>query len=357
MTVLSSAPAAGPPARAWARSRPERSRRTGWTLVNQPTVRVRSVPSSGSRPCPSTSTRSAAPVPGRRWATAPASEASRTSCAPQWNAAGARFSTAAAVAPVSVQERRRRVAAVSVSGSGVRVPSWGAVVSSRAVQPASSAVRAAPVAWAARRSAHRRKDVPTGSSSGTSPEAAASQAACRSGARMRQDTPSTTRWWATRASRPVRCGPASTHTARTITPAAGSSLAAASRAASSAMPSRASSGASAASVRVTSAAASTVPRPGTCSVGRSPVSARARSTAWVSSTAASPAVSTSSPSPAGAPMTIHWAKPGRAARSPSARITGVHGISPSPGSEPVRAAASAGAATAASRPGVLRSKT
>ncbi len=60
---------------------------------------------------------------GSRWATAPASEASRTSWAPQWNAAGARFSAAAAVAPVSVQERRRRVAAVSVTGSGVRVPS------------------------------------------------------------------------------------------------------------------------------------------------------------------------------------------------------------------------------------------
>ncbi len=226
-TALSTRPAAAPPAKASSRSTAPGSRRTGRTLVSHPTVRDRSTPAgatastpASSRPWPSTSTTRAVPVAAgsprraRPRATARWRAASTTSSALARTAAGTSPSTAAVVCGVEhghdlagVAHRGRPgggatgIGAVGGVGAelaagrerGLPVPQLVEAGVDRR-PPRSPAATSAAATWAPGRAA------------GCRPTAAASQAAARSGTRMRHDTPSTTRWWATSSSRPGPVG-------------------------------------------------------------------------------------------------------------------------------------------------------
>ncbi len=172
--------------------------------VNQPTVRDRS--RSPERPWLSRLTRTGPSWPRHRL-TATARPVSSTSLAPPNMAAGTVETSGTATSAGRVTVTDRTVAAVSFAGSSGRVPSGSSGVARVSRQNAASC--SWPV-WAA---AKPRNEAPTGSSS---PPAAAWR---RSSVMIRQETPSTTRWWMTRvSSRPSQ-------TACSITPAAGSSRA------------------------------------------------------------------------------------------------------------------------------------
>ncbi|OLT26388.1 hypothetical protein BJF79_43550 [Actinomadura sp. CNU-125] len=236
-------------------------------LVNQPTVRDRSVPSppaDSSRPWPSTSTSTAESRDGtprrlRHSDTASARPASRTSFTRPWNAAGTAVSSADVAASSSSRVRFPAVPRVSSARSSGRFPSSGSSVRSVSVHRSSSAARRPVRASSASRPAHPRKDVPTGSSRTGAPVEHAAQAVTRSGSRIRHDTPSTTRWCRTTRRRPRAPAPASSQTSRTIVPAAGSNCSRAMAACSAAVSAMAASPAPATSTRWTHAAASTVP--------------------------------------------------------------------------------------------------
>ncbi|CAM5355394.1 hypothetical protein SGLAM104S_01432 [Streptomyces glaucescens] len=112
LTSFSAAPAAAPPANASARSVVTGSSRTGYRLVNQPTVRDRSAPPtvSSSRPCPSRSIRAVPDALPRQRAQASANAASSTSLTSARNAAGTRVSTCSVTSTGSVTVRCSAVA-------------------------------------------------------------------------------------------------------------------------------------------------------------------------------------------------------------------------------------------------------
>ncbi|CAM5641208.1 hypothetical protein STENM327S_00344 [Streptomyces tendae] len=196
-------PAADPPAKARARSTPPVSRRTGYRLVNQPTVRDRSAPSTrcSSRPCPSRSSSSSGP-PCRQRAQARANAVSSTSFTSAWKAAGTRVRTASVTSAGRVTVSRPAVASRSLAGSSGRRPGGGPADRRTSCHHAASATQADLTASSVRRCDQRRSEVPTGCRAGSRPAERASYASARSGMRMRQETPSTTRWWMIKQQQP-----------------------------------------------------------------------------------------------------------------------------------------------------------
>ncbi len=272
--------------------------------------------------------------------------ASSTSCTPVWKAPGAVPSRAAVSSGGRVRTSRPVPVTVPVVGSSAGVP-----VSSLC-QAGSSASRCGAEASAASSSDQRRTEVPTGASSTGRSASTASPAARRSGSRIRQETPSTTRWCRTSSSRPGVCSPASSQTAFSITPAAGSRRRRAA-AASAAVSARSFSGsAPAASVRTRWSATRTEPT-GPVSSSQRPSGApasRERSTAWWSTSAWSAAVSRgrSSTPDGGRAITASWLNsPIGASSSRSHSVIGVGPTVPVPSSSGP-AVPSAGTATAAS---------
>ncbi|CAM5620801.1 hypothetical protein SFUMM280S_06072 [Streptomyces fumanus] len=85
--------------------------------------------------------------------------------------------------------------------------------------PGSSAGR--PAACGSSSRAQCRNEVGTAANSGVRPAVSASYASARSGTSVCHDTVFTTKWCTTSSNRPASSGPASSHTAWSITPAAG----------------------------------------------------------------------------------------------------------------------------------------
>jgi hypothetical protein len=227
----------GPPRSASSRSMPCRSRRTGKMLVNHPTVRERSMSSKiSSRPWPSRSKRTPEACSDerlrRQWATANAKAVSSTSLMRPWKSAGTCVSSAEVSALGRLSVRRRAVATVSRAASSGRWDSSGSDAPTMDCHNGSSASRRAESASAFRRSAQCRRELPRGPSLARSLRCAARQASSRSGTRMRQETPSTARWWIVSRRRPGCALPASNHVACSMRPASGSRRAAAAREAS-----------------------------------------------------------------------------------------------------------------------------
>lgn len=217
LTRFSAGPRAGPPPTTSSQTSGPGSTRTGYSEVNQPTVRARSTPStSSSRPCPSTSTSTAVCRPRaslrRHCATARPRAVSRTSSTPAWKAVGTVVRSGVVTSGGRERVRSRARPTVSRTGSSRPTVSGGSAAVSRSVHSVASAARAGRRASAASSPAQRRSEVATGSSRGGRPCRTASQAAMRSGRRMRQDTPSTTRWLTRSSSLPGRTGPASNQT-------------------------------------------------------------------------------------------------------------------------------------------------
>lgn len=247
----------------------------------------------------------------------------------------------------TVTVTERAVPWTSRAGSSGRAPSTGSGVDNRSVQSGSSSSGA----W--RSPAQRRNEVPGGESS---PPLSAS---ARSVSRMRQDTPSTTRWCRTRSSRPGCAGPSSNHTARTITPSSGDSArraaflcraTSASRAAMSRGAARSCPSASSSRTWVRQSSARTAP------TGRM-YRPRIRRASWRSRTRWRAAVSRSYVSPGPVASSRDWAKPAvEPVRSARRRAIGVPGSSPA-GSSSTGGAAGAVVVTAASRATVGWSKT
>ncbi len=333
--------------------------------MNQPTVRVRSTPGStcSSRPWPSSSTTVGAatgwPRSRRHAATAMASPASSTSVTPAWKAAGTVVSSGVVNSAGRVAETWPMVATVSTTGSRSRCPSAAPPSPSIPVQVSSSARRAAVSACSRSRRAQVRKDVPTRGSAAGRPAAHAVHAAARSARRIRQDTPSTTRWCATSSSRPSSA-PRSNHTQRTSSPSCGASASNAAR-----LPAARAAGSSASARPVRSTRVNTDPA-GTAPGGRtrsahppapSPTTV-ARSRSWWSSSAWSAAVSTGT-SVGGTRSSTDW--PNRSGTGPSSarrHSTGVAATSPTPASAGSASAGSVrSSASSANRATVLPSNT
>ena len=147
-------------------------------------------------------------------ATARARAASRPSLTPPWNGCGIVVSSACVTCVENVM--------LSAVGPGDHVacrdrtggdPISGSVPASIPRQKSSSATRCGDVASSTRPCAHRRIDVPTGSSCAGCPAVICDPAVARSGNSIRQDTPSTTRWCASTSRRPL--APATTPRDRT----------------------------------------------------------------------------------------------------------------------------------------------
>ncbi|MGX1315218.1 hypothetical protein RKD24_005337 [Streptomyces calvus] len=342
-----------PPARAssrWARSRVPGSRRTGYMVVNQPTVRARSAPGSScsSRPCPSTSTSTDVSVVPRQDPTATAKAASSTSDTPVPNAVPTVVSTVSVTSAGSLTEKEPADVRVSSAGSRRPLPSVGPASRSVSAQWPSSPVRDGSSAAVCRASAQRRKEVPTGLSPGPVPAAAACAASARSGTITRQETPSTTRWSASSRSRPGAVGPRSSQTAWSMTPSAGASRCRADRAWSPSAARRVSSSVPLASTRVRHCPAVTAPG-SRIRVVQAPGPSGThcmRRASCRSSTACTAPSRWACSMPAGTCSRTDWLNRSTAPpRSASQCMIGVSGTGPQPGS-------SAPCASSSGRPGV-----
>ncbi|CAM5394031.1 hypothetical protein SGRIM128S_09079 [Streptomyces griseomycini] len=180
--------------------------------------------------------------------------------------------------------------------------------------------------------------MPTGGSSIGAPEEDCRQAVARSSIRTRQETPSTTTWWATRTS----CRAARRQTARSITPPSGSSPSVASATHSSSGRSL-----SCHPARARSASGTSKPQ-------RSPRTSLARSMSWCRTTAVRTASRASAVRSAGVFRTTDWTKPSIASVvSPSHCTMGDPATAPVATSRWSTAGASPRLATAASAPTVL----
>ncbi len=329
-------------------------------LVNQPSVRERSTPStiSSSRPCPSsaisTDRASSMPWSRRHWRTASANAVSSTSLTPAWNAAGTLVSSASVCSTGNLRVRCSTVSRSSTGSSG-RAVSAGSGPVRMSVHSDSSAARPGRRASSTSRCAHRRNDVPTGSRSsgpGVRPAATASQAAAMSGSRIRHDTLSTTAWCTASSNDPGRVAPASNHTACAVTPSVGASRAHASPAAASMISRSRSPAASPTVTRRSHSPARTEPTGATRSVSSAPAPARSsleRSRSCRSARACSTAAIRSPSAPAGRVTSIHWLKASIGPPHSSNHLTmGVNGTSPTPAPGASPATFSATVATDAS---------
>ncbi len=321
------------------------SSRTGYTLVNQPTVRDSSAPGTrcSTRPCPSTSTRTEDTPRHRR--TARLSAVSSTSSTPACNAAGTDDSSGAVTSRGRVSASWPTAAATPVNSPATRSRSPASTSS----HSGSCAVVPGAVAAAASPSAQVRYEVPVGA------RATDRQASRRSGSRIRHETPSTARWWSTTSSRPVP--PVSSHTTRRRSPATGSSSSAAIRAWSRIASCTVR---SSATTRRTHAATSSDPGAATRIRHPSrPGTSRARSAACRSTTAASPVTSASRPSSGGTVSTTAWCARANCSgvhSSANRATTGGAGSTPTPVSSVDRAGAEV-PATAANSATVCFSRT
>ncbi len=272
-----------------------RARATGCQVANRPTVEASWAPGTtpSSRPSFSTAITSwptRSPRSSRQRAKASAVAVTRTSWAVPWTTAGT-CSPRARVRPGS--RVRSRWAAVSRAGSRRRAPSAGASRSSRARQTGASARRTGSVAASARPRAHCRKEVPSPGAAGGFPARTSAWAVARSAVRTDQEAVSTARWWATRSSRPLCPAPRSAQTARSNSPAYGSSWPTASAAAHSRAP-------SVPSTHSRTASAGGSAGSGMCRACRPGSPTRvARSTGWRSSTRVRAAVRVARVAPGG----------------------------------------------------------
>ena len=199
-------PSAASPEVIWGQRSPATVRATGYLVVNQPTVRDRSMPGarSSSRPWPSTSMPMAASPSGaggiRRHANAKA--ISRMSLMPAWKAAGTSPSSWRVVSASRVVDEMAGVG-VGVElglrrgqrrrGRGdVRRPGVGVLDDRRGSGRGRSA--AMPSAGTT---------LPGAGSVMGCPSWCCAQAMLRSSNRIRQDTASTARWWTISTSWPV----------------------------------------------------------------------------------------------------------------------------------------------------------
>ncbi|NCL74697.1 hypothetical protein AIIKEEIJ_02142 [Rhodococcus sp. YH1] len=252
-----------------------------------------------------------------------------------WNSAGTAVSSASVSAAGMFTSRRCTVDATSTAGSNARPPSSGSGPSSTDRHSSSSARRSGARAASTRPWAQRRSDVPTGGSATSCPAATWPHATARSGSRIRQETPSTTRWWATTSSTPGRSpGPKSNHTNRSTRPSVGASRSsAASSSRDATAVSAAASMSAGTSTRVTSSSASTVPAARTRSTGAPSASCSRidRSASWWSTTAPMVRTSTSRSMSLGSVTATDWEKRSNPPPQPStSRMIGVSGTSPTP---------------------------
>ncbi|CAM5640603.1 hypothetical protein SGRIM128S_04580 [Streptomyces griseomycini] len=280
-------------------------------LVNQPMVADRSAPgiTSCSRPWPSSlisAEVSSIPRARRHLARASARAASRPSLTLPWNAAGTRVSSASVTSAGRRAVNCSRVERRSRAGSSGRVPSSGSGPSRVRRHSSISASRCGLCASSTRACVQRRTDVPDFSSRGVRPALTCSQAAARSGSRIRHDTPSTAMWCRATIRRPCAVASAgSNHTKRAITPAAVSSRPVAAFSSSRARARQASSQVPSHSTRWSRAAASTEPSSATTRRPEpsSAVTRRERRMSCRSITASRVAVRPSASIPAGRPRT------------------------------------------------------
>ncbi|NIL77572.1 hypothetical protein RhoFasB10_03717 [Rhodococcus sp. B10] len=194
---LIASPAELPATNASATSMPARSSRTGKMVVNHPIVRPRSAPGTtpSSRPWPSRLTRASstsAPRSRRHAVNANARPVSSPSLTLPWNASGSVVSRCSVTSTGSDAFTRSTVASTSTAGSSARVPMSGSSPVRIRVHSGSSDTRRS--ATSARPVAQRRIDVPVSARSGFSPATIRAHAVARSGTRIRQETPSITRW-------------------------------------------------------------------------------------------------------------------------------------------------------------------
>ncbi|ORW53152.1 hypothetical protein AWC20_20210 [Mycobacterium parmense] len=192
--------------------------------------------------------------------------------------------------------------------------------------------------------AHRANDVPGAGSTSCWPPRCWAQARLRSSSRIRHDTPSTARWWTIATRRPVEA----THSALSITPAAGFNRDRASI--------RASSESTCTACR--QCRASTDPGSGTCNdhAPSAPSSTRSRSIACRSNRACSTTTTSASVVPTGACTTTVWLNWSTGpSMLCSQEMIGVGTTGPTPSSI-ASAAPSTTAATRASRATVCSTK-
>ncbi len=292
--------------------------------VNQPAVRLSSAPGTASswRPWLSRSTTTGAsgfsPRTRRHSVTASAKVLRRTSLIVAWQTPGTQVSSASVMSASSSAVISPALAWVS------RVRSRRSV---RGVSPSterqwsSSASMRGSSAMSARDSAHRRHGVSTGASGSPA------KAAARSGMRMRQVTPSMTRWLATSTSSPSRSAPRSSQTAWSIRPSAGASRERAARACSVTADRTPDSSRPMALYRIRQSATATEPGSGTWIVQSS--ATRMRRASWWSSTVSRAAPSASKSRAAGTRSTRDWLN--SATSEPSSAnhpIIGVRGAGP-----------------------------